>query len=145
MSKIKNKIYVFKFDDKDIMRKINRKSSESYSFKYTVLISLHCYNIFFQPERISKLKSFEKQHNFILITPTEFETNKRIYTTKDDSTNKAHIVQLKNNRYVELKPLKNKFMRLDKILKSFSHKELKEYILSCIHANDPNNTNGSNK
>ena len=140
------------------MRKINRKSSEIDSFKYTVLISLHYYNVFFQPERISKLKTFETQYNFIQITPTEFETNnsnisltifdesnKRIYTAKDDSTNKAHIVQLKNNRYVELKPLKNKFMRLDKMLKSFSHKELKEYILNCIHTNDPNNTNGSNK
>ena len=101
------------------MTKINRKSSEIDSFKYTVLISLHYYNIFFQPERISKLKTFETQYNFIQITPTEFETNnsnisltifdesnKRIYTAKDDSTNKAHIVQLKNNRYVELKPLK---------------------------------------
>ena len=96
------------------MRKINQKSSESYSFKYTALISLHYYDIFFQPERISKLKTFEKQYNLIQITPTEFETNnsnisltifdennKRIYTTKDDSTNKAHIVQLKNNRYIE--------------------------------------------
>ena len=140
------------------MRKINRKSSEIDSFKYTVLISLHYYNVFFQPERISKLKTFETQYNFIQITPTEFETNnsnisltifdesnKRIYTAKDDSTNKAHIVQLKNNRYVELKPLKNKFMRLDKMLKSFSHKELKEYISNCIHTNDPNNTNDSNK
>ena len=36
-------------------------------------------------------------------------------------------------------------MRLDKMLKSFSHKELKEYILNYIHANDPNNTNDSNK
>ena len=36
-------------------------------------------------------------------------------------------------------------MRLDKTLKSFSHKELKEYILNSIHTNDPNNTNDSNK
>ena len=33
---------------------------------------------------------------------------------------------MKNNRYVALKPFKNKFMRLEKMLKSFSHKELKE-------------------
>ena len=51
-------------------------------------------------------------------------------------------------------------MRLDKMLKSFSHKELKEYILNRIHTNplndlsntnncndlnDINNTNDSNK
>ena len=32
-------------------------------------------------------------------------------------------------------------MRLEKILKSFSHKELKEYILNRIHTNDSNDAN----
>ena len=62
------------------------------------------------------------------MTPTEFETNKsnisltifneynkKIYHTKNDSTNKAYIVQLKNNRCAALKPLKNKSTRLQKI------------------------------
>ena len=31
-----------------------------------------------------------------------------------------------------MKPPKNKFIRLDKILKSFSHKELKDHILNRI-------------
>ena len=35
-------------------------------------------------------------------------------------------------------------MRLEKMLKSFSHKDLKEYILNCIHANDSNDTNDLN-
>ena len=46
-----------------------------------------------------------------------------------------------------MKPLKNKFMRLEKILKSFSDKELKEYILNRIYTNglnDLNDTNDSN-
>ena len=60
------------------------------------------------------------------------------YHTKSDSANKAYIVQLKNNRYAGLKPLKNKSMRLEKMLKSFSHKELKECILNCICTNDAN-------
>ena len=131
------------------MRKINPKSSDVDSFKYSILFSLHYYDISFHPKRISKLKTFQKHYNFIHITPTEFETNnsnisltifnednKRIYHWKNDSTNKAHIVQLKNNRYAALQPPKNKFMRLDKMLKSFSHKELKEYILSHINSND---------
>ena len=139
------------------MRKINPKSSDVDSFKYSILISLHYYDISFHPERISKLKPFEKKYNLIHITPTEFETNnsnisvtiideehEKIYHSKNDSTNKAHIVQFKNSRYVALKPLKIKFMRLEKMLKSFSHKELKEYILNRIHTNDSNDTNNAN-
>ena len=49
------------------MRKINPKSSDTDSFKYSILISLHYYDISFHPERISKLKTFEKQNNFIHI------------------------------------------------------------------------------
>ena len=72
------------------------------------------------------------------------KTTKKIYSTKSDSTNKAYIVQLKNNRYAALKPLRNKFMRLEKTLKSSSQTELKEYILIRIHTNDANNSNDSN-
>ena len=90
------------------MRKTNPRSSDIDSFKYSILISLHYYDISFHFERISKLKAFEKHYNFIHITPTEFETNnsnisltifdednKKIYHSKNDSTNKAYIVQLK--------------------------------------------------
>ena len=97
------------------MRKINPISSDFDSFEYSILISLYYYDISFHPERISKLKSFEKQHNFIHITPTKFETNnckislaifdedsKKVYHTKNDSTNKTYIVQLKDNRSAAL-------------------------------------------
>ena len=105
------------------MRKINRKSSDAYSVKYSVLISLHYYDISFYRERISRLKPFGKQYNLIHIKPTEFETNnsnisltifdednKKIYHRKNGSAKKAYIVQSKNNRYAALKPLRNKFM-----------------------------------
>ena len=104
------------------MRNINPKSSDADYFKYSILISLHYYDISFHRERISKLKTCKKYYNFIHITPTEFETNKsnisltifdenskKICHTKNDSANKAYIVQLKNNRYATLKPLRNKF------------------------------------
>ena len=136
------------------MRKINPKSFDSDSLKYSIVISWHYYDISFHPERISKLKTFEEHYNFIHITPTEFETNnsnisltifdednKKIYHSKNDSANEAPIVQLKNNTYAALKPLKNKFMRLNKMLKSFSYKQLKEYILSHINSNDSNTLN----
>ena len=46
------------------MRKIIPKSSDVGSFKYLTLISLHYYDISFHPERISKLKAFEKHFSF---------------------------------------------------------------------------------
>ena len=55
------------------MRKENPKSSDGDSFKDLILISLHYSDISFHPERISKLKPFEKQYNFIHITPAECE------------------------------------------------------------------------
>ena len=125
------------------MRKINPKSSDADSFKYSILISLHYYDIFFHPERISKLQPFENKYNFIHITHTEFEisnpntsltifdeNNKNIYITKNNNTNKA-----KNNRYAALKPLKDKLIKLDKILTSFSHEELRQHILQYILKN----------
>ena len=51
---------------------------------------------------------------------------------------------MKNNRYAALKPIKNKFMSLEKMLKSFSDKELKKCILNCIHINNTDNTNDAN-
>ena len=67
------------------------------------------------------------------ILPDEFETNNpnfsltifdenknRIYTSRNNSTIKAQIVKLQNNnRYAALKPFKNRFVKLDDILRSF--------------------------
>ena len=123
------------------MRKINPKSSDIDSFKYSILISLHYYDIPYHRERMSNLKQYENKYNFIHITPTEFEMNnpnislnifneenQKIYTSKNDTTNKAYIVKLKNNRYAAIKPLKNKYIQLDEILKCLSQTELKEYV-----------------
>ena len=71
------------------MRKINPKSSDIDSFKCSILISLHYYDISFHPERISKLKPYENEHNFIRITPSECETNSsNISSTIFDENNK---------------------------------------------------------
>ena len=130
------------------MRKINQKSSGIDSFKYSMLISLHYYDISFHRERISKLKPFENKQNFIHLTPDEFEinnsntsltvcdeNNKKIYSSKNNSTNKAQIAKLKNNRYAALKPLKNKFIKLDRLLASFSHTESRKHMLQNILKN----------
>ena len=67
-------------------------------------------------------------------------TNNNIWwrQQKNISLKKAYIVQLKNNKYGALNPPKNKFMGLDKMLKSLSYKEFKEYILSHSNSNDSN-------
>ena len=126
------------------MRKINLKSSNEDSFKYSILISLHYYDIYFHPERISQLKQFENRYNFNELSPNESEANNpnisltifdenknKIYTSKNNNANKAHIIKLENNdRYAALKPLKNKFIKLDEILKSFSQKQLRKYLIN---------------
>ena len=86
------------------MRKINPKSSDINSFKYSILISLHYYDISFHPERISKLQPFDNKYNFSNLTPAEFEinnpntslaifdeNNKKIYIKKN-CANKAQII-----------------------------------------------------
>ena len=92
------------------MRKINPRSSSEDSFKYSILISLHYYDIYFHPERISKLKPSENKYNLTGISPNEFETNNpnisltifdenknKIYTTKNNSNTKVQIIKLENN------------------------------------------------
>ena len=63
------------------------------------------------------------------------ENNNIIYLPKNNSINKAQIVKLQNNKYAAVKPLKNKFIKLNKILESFSHLELREHILQNILKN----------
>ena len=74
------------------MRKINPKSLNIESFKYSILISLHYYDISFHPERISKLKPFENKYNFIHITPDKIEINSpNTLLTVFDENNKKNI------------------------------------------------------
>ena len=104
------------------MRKINPKSSDMDCSKYSIWISLHCYDISFYPERTSKLKPFERKYNFTHITLNEFEINNHnisltlfdenniTYLPKNSSANKAQIVKINNSRYAAVKPLKNKYI-----------------------------------
>ena len=121
------------------MRKLNPKSSNIVSFEYSILISRHYYDMSYHPERISKLKPFENKYKFTHSTPNEFEisysnisltvfdeNDNIVYMTKNNSNNKAQIVKIDNNRNAAIKPFKNKFVKLDELLKSFSHLVLKE-------------------
>ena len=127
------------------MRKISSKSSDKDSFKYSILISLHSYDISFHPEKVSKLKPFKTKYNFNHTEPKEFEINnpnislivfdendKVAYMSKNNNINKVQIVKINNHKYAAIKPLRNKFVNLNKILESFSHIKLREYILQNI-------------
>ena len=77
------------------MRKTSPKSSDIDSIKYSVLISLHYYDISFHPERLSKLKTLENKYNFTHTIPNEFEINNpNVSLTVFDETNKIYINQI---------------------------------------------------
>ena len=63
------------------------------------------------------------------------EKNKIIYNPNNISVNKARIVKIDDDRYATIKPLKDKFIKLNELLNSFSHLELGEYILQNILKN----------
>ena len=63
------------------------------------------------------------------------EKNKIIYNPNNISVNKARIVKIDDDRYAAIKPLKDKSIKLNELLNSFSHLGLGEYILQNILKN----------
>ena len=63
---------------------------------------------------------------------------KIIHLSKNNSINKTHklikLVKI-NNRCTAVKPLKNKFIKLNKLFESFSHLELRQHIIQNILKN----------
>ena len=60
---------------------------------------------------------------------------KKIYKPNNISVNKARIVKIDDDRYAAIKPLKDKSIKLNELLNSFSHLGLGEYILQNILKN----------
>lgn len=127
------------------MRTIKLKSSNNDSFKYAILLSLHYYDISYDPERISKLKKYEDQYIFTSNNPNEFELNnpKISLTIVDENNNIIHhptnntsskvkIVKTNYYRYAGLKPIKNKYIKSNEIIKSFTQEEIKDMIMQKI-------------
>lgn len=126
------------------MKTINPKCTDNNSFKYPILISLHYYDLNTHKERISQLKKYTSMYNLLSNTPCDFENNNPcisltlydingeiLYMSKNKSNNKAYIVKI-DNRYHALKPDKDKFVQLKRLLKQFTHKELTEFILNNV-------------
>ena len=127
------------------MRKINPNCRDVESFMYSIIISLHYYDISHNPERISALRPCIRIFGFTDITPQKFEVNNPdisltvidddkniLYISHNISSIRAEIVKLKNNRYATIKPVKNKYLKLKEILRLFSHKEISDIIKQKI-------------
>ena len=127
------------------MRSINPKCSNKNSFIYSVIISLHYYELSTHPERTNKLNKYLDKYNFNNTEYNQFEkdnpsiclnvfneNNEQIYKPTNNSNKTANIIKINNNRYHLIKPQKDKYLKLEELLKSFTQKELKDYILSKI-------------
>ena len=126
------------------MRTINPRCMNDDSFKYSIIISLHYYDLNTHKERINQLNKYINNYNFKSNNYNDFEINNPnisltvyndlneiIYNPKNKSNNKAYIIKI-NNKYHALKPDIDKFVQLKQLLKQFTHKELREFILNYI-------------
>ena len=128
------------------MRAINPKCTNNESFKYSILISLHYYELNNHKERINQLNRYLNKYNFTSNNYIDFENNNPSISLiaydkygqllhkslNNSNNNQAYIVNFDNQRYHALKPNKDKYIQLKELLKQFTHKELKEYILNKI-------------
>ena len=124
------------------MRKINPKCDKNDSSMYSILISLRCYDISCNPERISKLRSYINNYNFTDTSAKGFEVNNQhvsleildedgniVYSPSNTCKIKAVscIICICSN-----KTDKNKYVKLRQILQRFSHKEISDIIKQKI-------------
>ena len=128
-----------------MMRKINPKCDNNESFLYSILISLNYYDIYHNPERITKLRPHVNNYNFTDTRAKEFVVNNQhvslqildedgniIYSPSNTSKNKAVIVKINGCKYVVIKPIINKYTKLREILRYFPHKENSDIIKQKI-------------
>ena len=130
------------------MRKINPKSNHIDSFKYSILISLHYYDISHHIEKTSKLDAYANNYNFNDTNPIEFEknnpnislnildeNNKLIYNSNNDCFKKAYIAKINEQRYAAIKPSSNNFFKTKQLVLKISHAELEQiliYLIKCF-------------
>ena len=124
---------------------INPKYSNEDSLKYSILLSLHYYDISRNPEWITKLRKYEHHYNFTHNTPRKFETdnpnisltlvddnNNIIYHSINNTSTKAKIVKINDNTYAGIKPTKNKYIKFIEFIKPCTHEEIRDMIMEKI-------------
>ena len=147
-------IFVFNLRTHNIMRKINPKSNNNNSFKYSILISLHYYNIPDHREKTTKLDAYVNKYNFTNTNPTDFEKNnpnislnilnklnKHTYlinSSNNDCFKRAFMVKINDYRYVAIKCSSDNFIKTKQLITKNSHTELKQiliHIVKCFEYN----------
>ena len=114
----------------NITRSINPKCTNEDSFKYSIFISLHYYELNTHKERINQLNKYLSKYNFNSNNYDTFEkdnpnislngydeSKNLLHKTKNNSNNKAHIIKVNNFKYHALKPDKDKYIQLIELLK----------------------------
>lgn len=128
------------------MRNINPKCHDKDSFKYSILASLHYYDINNHAEKISKLQPFLCNYNFTHNTPVEFEQDNPnislkvcdemsnvLYESNNNSRNKATMAKINPQRYAAIKPKKNNYVKLKELIASYYlRKELYDNFMKII-------------
>ena len=127
------------------MKTINLNCLNEDLFKYSLLISLYYYHLKEHKKKTNKLnKWIINDHNFSSIELKDFENNRsnislsvsdgvgrNIYKSNNESIKKGYIVETNNNnnRDHALKPIKEKYKKLEELLNQFTHKEITNFIL----------------
>ena len=128
------------------MRKINPKSNNIDSFKYSILILLHYYDTSHHREKTTKLDKYVNNYNFSDANPEIFEkdnlhisltifdeNNEKIYNTNNNnSINKAYTVKINDYRYAAIKPSPNNLIKSKQLVKKMSHIELEQILIHII-------------
>ena len=124
------------------MRKINPKSNNNDSFKYSILISLHYCDLPYHREKTTKLDAYANNYNFTNTNPTDFEKNnlnislnilnednKLIYSSNNDCFKKVYIIKINEDRYAAIKPSSDNLIKTKQLIKKMSHTELKQILI----------------
>ena len=127
------------------MKAINPKCSIDDSFKYSIVISLHYYELNVRKERINRLNKYINNYKFNSNNYDTFENNNPsiplsvydeygtlLHKSLNNSNEKVYRVKVNNHRYHEVKPNKDKYKQLEELLKQFTHKELTDYMLRKV-------------
>ena len=104
-STLELKFITYKFED---MRTTNPNSNAIYSFKYSILISLHSNDIPNNPERISNLNPCTHRYNSIHLTPKQLERNTPNVSVTIFNENQEQIYISNNNSSCQGKYCTNK-------------------------------------
>ena len=129
----------------NIIKTINPKCTNENSSKYSILITLHYYELNTHKEIINQLNKYINNYKFTSNNYATFENNnpsislsvydeygKLLQKSLNNSSKKAYMIKINNHRHHALKPIKDKYKQLEELLKQFTHKELTAYILRKV-------------